>query len=90
MDIAATTVIGWLMIGLIVGILGQSFTQGRRPMNWVASILTGMIGSLIGGFLGSLMRLHTEPHYTAGWLMGIAGAIIAVLLYNLGGRARHI
>jgi uncharacterized membrane protein YeaQ/YmgE (transglycosylase-associated protein family) len=76
------SVISWLVFGVIVGAIARFLVPGRQEMGWIATALTGIAGSLIGGVISWL--IFGKPDETinaAGWLMSIVGAIIAVLIY---------
>ena len=74
-------VISWILFGLVVGVLAKLLTPGRDPGGIVVTILLGIAGSLIGGWLGRAMGLY-GPGEGAGWLMSIIGAVVLLLLYR--------
>lgn len=75
-------VISWCIFGLIVGAIARLLVPGRQSMSIVATILLGIIGSFIGGFLGSLIfGGEITLRNPAGWIGGIIGAVIALLLF---------
>ncbi len=75
-------VISWSIFGLIVGALARLLVPGRQSMSIVATILLGIIGSFIGGFLGSLLfGGEITLRNPAGWIGGIIGAVIALLIF---------
>lgn len=90
MDIAGTSIIGWIVFGLIAGALARLFMPGKDPMGWIATIFLGIVGSLVGGFIAYALRLGTHPVQPAGWILSIIGAMIALGLYYwaTGGRSR--
>lgn len=75
-------VISWCIFGLIVGAIARLLVPGRQSMSIVATILLGIIGSFIGGFLGSLIfGGEITLRNPAGWIGGIIGAVIALLIF---------
>lgn len=72
-----------LLIGLIAGALARLLVPGDDPMPWWQTILLGVVGSFIGGFIGSLFGdgdiLDLE---TSGILLSVVGAVIALLIYR--------
>jgi len=48
-------IIAWIFLGLLVGILARFFMPGRQPMGLIATILLGIIGAVVGGFIGTQM-----------------------------------
>jgi uncharacterized membrane protein YeaQ/YmgE (transglycosylase-associated protein family) len=74
----------WIVFGAVVGIIARFLVPGRDPMGWVATILLGIVGSFVGGFLAQLLFTGsaTIPPPTAGWIGSIVGAIIVLLLWR--------
>lgn len=90
--------IGFIIFGLIVGLVARALYPGRQPMGWLATALLGMVGSLVGGLLGraiwggSAAMVSTRWSLTPGGLVSsIVGAIIVLWAYlALAGRRRRI
>ena len=86
-------IIWWVIVGLVAGVLARLLVPGRNPMGIGATILLGLVGSLVGGFLGQLLDNSDASFsdYTPAGLIGsIIGAIIALLIYNAAtGRRRR-
>ena len=66
-------ILSWILFGLVVGFIAKLLTPGRDPGGFIVTILLGIAGALIGGFLGRSMGLY-GPSPSAGWLMSILGA----------------
>jgi uncharacterized membrane protein YeaQ/YmgE (transglycosylase-associated protein family) len=75
-------VIGWIFFGLLVGIVGKLLMPGRDPGGWVVTILLGIGGALIAGFLGQSLGMYREGE-PAGFIMAVIGAIILLFLYRM-------
>jgi uncharacterized membrane protein YeaQ/YmgE (transglycosylase-associated protein family) len=75
-------ILSWILFGLVVGIIAKLLTPGRDPGGFIVTMLIGIAGALLGGFLGRAMGLY-EPNQPAGWLMSIIGAIILLVLYRV-------
>lgn len=82
-------VIAWILFGLIVGIIAKLLMPGRDPGGFIITILLGIAGALIGGFVGRAMGLY-GPNEGAGWIVSILGAIILLALYRLVARPRQV
>jgi uncharacterized membrane protein YeaQ/YmgE (transglycosylase-associated protein family) len=82
-------VIGWIVFGLIVGLIAKLLMPGRDPGGFIITMLLGIAGALIGGFVGRALGWY-EPNQGAGFLMSILGAIVLLALYRMlfvrGGR----
>jgi Predicted membrane protein len=83
------SIIGWILFGLVVGIVGKLLMPGRDPGGFIVTILLGIAGALLGGFVGQSLGFYREGE-PAGFLMAVLGSIILLLLYRMfaGGRGR--
>jgi uncharacterized membrane protein YeaQ/YmgE (transglycosylase-associated protein family) len=80
------TIIGWIVFGALVGGLARLFMPGRDPIGCVMTIVLGVVGSVVGGFLLGLIITGrgTDP---AGWVGSILGALLVLWLYRrYGGK----
>jgi uncharacterized membrane protein YeaQ/YmgE (transglycosylase-associated protein family) len=74
--------ISTVIVGLIVGILARWFYPGPVPMAWWLTALIGIGGSIVGGFISSLIWKSPDGRFhPAGWIMSIAGAMILLWGY---------
>ena len=80
-------IIGWIVIGLLAGGIAKLLMPGRDPGGCIITILLGIAGALIGGFLGRAMNFY-GPNESAGWLMSILGSIVLLALYRMMARRR--
>lgn len=71
-----------ILVGLVVGALAKLILPGNNPGGVILTILLGIAGSLVGGFLGRSLGLY-GPGEGAGFLMSILGAVIVLALYHL-------
>ena len=83
-------IIAFIIIGLIAGLIARAILPGRQSMGLLATTLLGMVGSLVGGLIGSLFvrdgRLFDV--HPSGILMSVVGAIAVLLLVGATGRRR--
>jgi uncharacterized membrane protein YeaQ/YmgE (transglycosylase-associated protein family) len=75
-------IIGWIVIGLLVGLLARFLVPGRDPMGCLATSLLGIVGSIVGGFIS---RFFFRPapavgYVRPGFLISLVGAILVLLL----------
>ena len=75
-------VIGWIIFGLIVGALAKLVMPGRDPGGFIITMLLGIAGALVGGFIGRTLGWY-GPNDAAGFLMSFLGAIILLALYRM-------
>ncbi|HEX2455311.1 MAG TPA: GlsB/YeaQ/YmgE family stress response membrane protein [Vicinamibacterales bacterium] len=75
-------IIAWICFGLVVGVIAKLLMPGRDPGGFIVTILLGIAGALIGGFIGRAMGFY-GPNQGAGWLMSILGAIVLLFIYRM-------
>lgn len=80
-------ILGWILFGLVVGALAKLIMPGRDPGGIIVTILLGIVGALVGGFLGRALDLY-QPGEPAGFVGALIGAIIVLAIYRLAGRRR--
>lgn len=83
------TVIGWLVFGLIAGLIARAVVPGRDDIGLLRTILIGVAGSVVGGFLLGLFTGGFRGFHPAGLIGSIIGAVIVLVVYNnVTGRKR--
>jgi uncharacterized membrane protein YeaQ/YmgE (transglycosylase-associated protein family) len=80
-------ILSWILFGLVVGVIAKLLMPGRDPGGFIVTILLGIAGALIGGFIGRTMGFYAE-NQGAGWIMSILGAIVLLALYRMMVRRR--
>ena len=86
-------IIGLILVGLIAGAVARLLVPGRDPMGFGATIVLGIIGSFVGGFLAdALLRNDSEDvgFGPAGVIGSIIGAVVVLLVYNALTRRRAL
>lgn len=78
-------VLGWILFGLIAGIVAKLMMPGRDPGGVILTILLGIAGALLGGFIGRSLGLYGQGE-SAGLLMSIVGAVLLLALYRTANR----
>jgi len=79
------SVLGWILFGLVVGIVAKFLMPGRDPGGMVITILIGIVGALLGGFIGRAGGWYGEGD-PVGFVMAVLGSIVLLLLYRLVAR----
>jgi uncharacterized membrane protein YeaQ/YmgE (transglycosylase-associated protein family) len=80
-----------LVIGLIAGAVARLLVPGRDPIGLLGTILLGVVGSFLGGFISNLVLYHKlaiHHFHATGIIWSIVGAIILLLLLRLTGMER--
>ena len=86
-------IIGWIIFGLIAGLIAKAIMPGRDPGGVIITILLGIAGSLIGGFIGQALFGHgraindssdlSQPGFLMSLVLAVIGAIVLLALYRL-------
>jgi len=88
------TIIGWIVFGLIAGVIAKLIMPGKDPGGCIVTILLGIAGSIIGGFIGQFVFGYgrggrgdvsdlTRPGFLMSLVLAVIGAIILLALYRL-------
>jgi uncharacterized membrane protein YeaQ/YmgE (transglycosylase-associated protein family) len=80
-------ILSWIVFGLVIGIIAKLLMPGKDPGGFIITMLLGIAGALVGGFIGRAMGFY-GPNQSAGWLVSILGAIILLALYRMLVRRR--
>jgi len=77
--------LGFLLLGLLAGAIAKLILPGKQGGGWLITLLLGVVGALLGGWLGSvLFGTGLENFFDLStWLLAIGGAIIVLLIYGL-------
>ncbi|QGP79479.1 GlsB/YeaQ/YmgE family stress response membrane protein [Sphingobium sp. CAP-1] len=73
--------LGWIIVGLLAGAIAKLIMPGHDPGGCVVTILLGIAGALLAGFVGRLVGLYA-PGEGAGFIAAIVGAIAVLALYR--------
>ena len=82
-------ILGWILFGLIVGALAKLIMPGKDPGGIIVTMLLGIAGAVIGGFVGRAMGFYGERE-TAGFFMSFLGAVILLAIYRFAIGRRTI
>ena len=93
-------ILGWIVFGLVVGVIAKAIMPGRDPGGCIITIVIGIVGSLVGGFIGRALfgygrtygdtRDLTQPGFLMSLVLAVVGAIILLALYRLiAGRSNR-
>ena len=73
--------LGWILFGAIVGVIAKFLMPGKDPGGFIVTILLGIAGAMLGGFLGRTLGWY-GPNDGAGFLMSLIGAVLLLVLYR--------
>lgn len=74
-------ILGWIVFGLIVGVLAKLLMPGRDPGGMLVTMALGIAGALIAGFLGRTLGWY-QPGEAAGFVMATLGAVLLLFIYR--------
>ncbi|GAA4119951.1 GlsB/YeaQ/YmgE family stress response membrane protein [Enteractinococcus coprophilus] len=82
--------IGWIVLGLIAGAIAKAIMPGDQGGGWLATLLLGVVGAVVGGWLGSLIfDVGVDEFWSIStWLLAIGGALIVLFIWGLITRKR--
>ncbi len=84
-------ILGWIVFGLVVGAIAKLLMPGRDPGGIIVTMILGIVGALLGGFVGRAMGMYGENE-SAGFIMALVGSVLVLLVYRMtvGGRHRTV
>ncbi|WP_439563796.1 GlsB/YeaQ/YmgE family stress response membrane protein [Microcella sp.] len=82
--------LAFLLLGLIAGAIAKAILPGKQSGGWLSTLILGVVGALLGGWIGSLLGLGSvDSFFSIGtWLLAIGGSILVILLWGLITRKR--
>jgi len=86
------TIVLWVIVGLVIGAIAKLLMPGRDPGGFVVTILLGIVGAFVGGWLGRQLGIGSTEGVLS-WDLGslglsILGAIVLLAIYRLVARRR--
>lgn len=82
-------ILAWILFGLVVGIIAKLLMPGRDPGGFIITILLGIAGAVLGGFVGRALGFY-GPNDAAGWIISILGAMLLLFIYRMVARPRRV
>lgn len=82
--------IGWIVLGLIAGAIAKAIKPGEQGGGWLATLLLGVVGAVLGGWIGSVIfKVGIQEFWDLStWLLAIGGSLIVLVLWGLLTRRR--
>ena len=79
--------IGYAIFGLVAGAIARMLHPGRDPMNWLWTMLLGIVGSLLGGWIAGVAGIDTS-HGLFSWIAAVGGAVLLLALFHMSTARR--
>ena len=77
-------ILAWIIFGLIAGALAKFIMPGNQNMGWLWTIILGIVGAFVGGWVGSFLGWGTVDSFDfRSMLLAVGGALIVLWLYGL-------
>jgi len=85
-------IIGWIVLGLIAGAIAKAILPGRQGGGWILTLVLGVVGALLGGFLASAIFGVAMGGFfdIRTWVIAVLGSLVVLLIFGLvTGRSRR-
>ncbi|MGO1727504.1 GlsB/YeaQ/YmgE family stress response membrane protein [Glutamicibacter bergerei] len=76
--------IGWIVLGLIAGAIAKAILPGKQGGGWIATLVLGVIGALVGGWIGqAVFNADVDKFFSlSSWLLAIGGSLIVLVIWG--------
>ncbi|EWC59226.1 transglycosylase-associated protein [Actinokineospora spheciospongiae] len=86
-------IIGWVVLGLLAGLIAKAVMPGKDPGGFIVTAVIGVVGALIGGFIGNAIFGGGLQDFFSirTWLLAILGSLILLAVYRvtIGKKTHH-
>jgi uncharacterized membrane protein YeaQ/YmgE (transglycosylase-associated protein family) len=77
-------IFAWIVMGLLAGVVAKLLMPGKDPGGWIITILLGMAGAVVGGYIGSMLGFGGLTGFTwKSFFLAVGGAVILLFAYRL-------
>ncbi|WP_028123139.1 GlsB/YeaQ/YmgE family stress response membrane protein [Epilithonimonas tenax] len=78
-------ILTWIIFGLIAGAIAKAIHPGNDPGGWVVTIIIGILGAMLGGWIGTtLLNIDVTSFWSPmSWLLAIGGSVLLLFLYRM-------
>lgn len=82
-------ILTWIIFGLIAGALAKAIMPGNQGMGWIMTIILGIVGAFVGGWIGTLLNLGTVEDFSLGSMaLAVVGALIVLWVFGMANRKK--
>ena len=78
-----------IIVGLVAGLLARAIKPGNDAMGWIMTIVLGIVGAMLGGFIAGLIGIDADGGFI-GLIFSVIGAIILLFLYEMIVNKRRV
>ena len=84
-------IIGWIVLGLLAGAIAKAIMPGTQGGGWLATLVLGVVGALLGGFIGSaIFNIGLDTFWSLQtWIVAILGALLALVIWGFVTKNRR-
>lgn len=77
-------IIAWIIFGLLAGIVAKLLMPGKDPGGFIVTILLGIVGALVGGFIGRALGIGAVTGFNIGsFLLAVLGTVVLLIAYRM-------
>lgn len=83
------SIIGWIIIGLLAGLIAKAIMPGKDPGGAIITILLGIVGAVVGGFVGRMLGIGgrgeevSDPGFLMTLVFAVIGSLVVLAVYRL-------
>ena len=84
-------IIGWIVLGLLAGAIAKAIMPGAQGGGWLITMVLGIVGALLGGFIGSaVFGIGLDTFFSIQtWIVAILGSLVVLLIWGLVAKNRR-
>ena len=85
-------IIGWIVLGLLAGAIAKAIMPGTQGGGWLATLVLGVVGALLGGFIGSaVFNVGLDTFWSLQtWIVAILGALLVLVIWGFVTKNRRV
>jgi len=83
-------ILGWIVLGLLAGSIAKAVMPGAQGGGWLATLVLGVVGALVGGFIGSALFDISLEHFWSlqTWFVAILGSLVVLAVWGFVTKKR--